>query len=162
MTVAPRIGIGYDLHRLAPGQGLLLGGVRVRAVVRAVAHSDGDALLHAVTDAILGALGEPDIGELFPDNAPENRGRDSSDFLRHALGLMRKAGCSLGNIDIIIELQQPKIQPYKPQIRKNLASLCACDLDRINVKAKTGEGVGPIGTGQAIAVRAAAIVLNDE
>jgi len=162
MPVIPRIGIGYDLHLLEPGDGLMLGGVKIPATIKAIAHSDGDALLHAITDAMLGALGEPDIGELFPDNDPENLSRDSSEFLQHALKLIHKAGYGLGNIDAVVQLQEPKLQPRKLRIRQNLARLCACDISQVNLKAKTGERVGLVGTGQVITTQAVVMLLRDE
>jgi len=154
----PRIGLGSDLHRLAPGSGLRIGGVEVPCAFAPVAHSDGDALLHAVTDAILGALGGPDIGELFPDRDPAHRGRDSADFLGEALVRMRAAGLRIGNLDTIVRLQTPRLGPHKEAIRARLAALCACPPDRVAVKAKTGEGLDAIGRSEAFAAEAAVLL----
>lgn len=155
-----RIGMGTDLHRLEPGEGIMLGGVRIPCGLRAVAHSDGDALLHACTDALLGAIGAGDIGELFPDNAPENRGRNSADFLCEALRRVQQAGYRIGNLDTIVNLQSPKLAPHKAKIRENLARLCRISPTRVNLKAKTGEGIGIIGRGEAVEAQAVVLLLH--
>ena len=149
-----RSGFGSDLHRLEQGEGLWLGGVLVPCPLRSVAHSDGDALLHAITDAVLGALGEGDIGELFPDTDPANRGRASADFLREALQRVRERGYVLYNLDTTVHLQRPKLLPHKQAIRQSLAELCGVEPEQVNVKAKTGEGMGPVGEGRAVAADA--------
>lgn len=154
---AMRCGLGCDLHRLEEGEGLWLGGVCIPCGLRSVAHSDGDALLHALTDAVLGALGEGDIGEWFPDHAAENRGRDSTEFLQAALARMHERGYALLNLDTTIHLQKPKLLPHKPAIRSRLAELCGLPEDCVNVKAKTAEGLGAVGEG--LAVTAEAVVL---
>ncbi len=157
-----RCGSGSDLHRLEPGQGLRLGGVLVPCELRSVAHSDGDALLHAVVDALLGALGEGDIGEWFPDHAPENRGRPSSEFLLPVLQRMRELGYSIENLDTTVHLQRPRLSPHKIAIRDNLARLCGLPPDRVNVKAKTGEGIGSVGEGLAFAAEAVVLLIREE
>ncbi len=146
MATSPqRIGLGEDSHRLAPGGPLRLGGVEIPHNRHAVGHSDADVLLHAVTDALLGAAGLPDIGELFPDTAEENRGRDSAEMLRFAYGRVQQAGYQLVNLDCVISAQQPKLAPYKEAIRTQLAAILSVATSQVNIKAKTGEGVGPIG-----------------
>ncbi|MCA9280920.1 MAG: 2-C-methyl-D-erythritol 2,4-cyclodiphosphate synthase [Phycisphaerales bacterium] len=156
-----RVGHGYDLHRLEPlppkgkGQPLILGGIPVVSDTGPIGHSDGDALLHALTDAILGAIGSPDIGQLFPDNAPENAGRDSADFLAEALKRARKQGWLFCNCDCTIILERPKLSPVKEEIRANLAQLLdQPDTTRINLKGKTHEKVDAVGEGRAIEVHA--------
>lgn len=151
-----RVGLGYDLHRLEPtppkgeGRPLIIGGVRLDHDLGPVAHSDGDALLHAVTDAILGALALPDIGELFPDTDPRHEVRDSADFLAEALRLADEAGYRPVNIDATVVLERPKLAPRKAEIRANLARLLALPEDRVNVKGKTHERVDAVGEGRAI------------
>ncbi len=157
-----RIGHGWDLHRLEPSHAgnakpLVLGGITIPHDHAPVAHSDGDALLHAVTDALLGALAQPDIGQLFPDSAPENKGRDSRDFLAEALRRVHAEGLTVGNLDATIILERPKLAPHRETIRARLADLLAVDLDRVNVKAKTHERVDAVGLG--LAVEAHAVVL---
>jgi 2-C-methyl-D-erythritol 2,4-cyclodiphosphate synthase len=159
-----RIGHGYDLHRLEPvaplgeGRPLVLAGVPINHDKGPVGHSDGDAVLHAVTDAILGALAEPDIGQLFPDNAPENEGRDSADFLREATKRMTAHGYALGNVDITIICEKPKIGPHKAKMIASLARLLDCDTSQVNVKGKTHEKVDAVGEGRAIEVHVVALL----
>jgi 2-C-methyl-D-erythritol 2,4-cyclodiphosphate synthase len=155
-----RIGLGNDRHRLKPGEGIVLGGVRIPCNLGCVAHSDGDVLLHAITDALLGALGAGDIGELFPDTAEENRGRDSTDFILAAIDRMRKADYTLGNLDVTIMLEGKKLSPHKENIRQSLAKLFDCDAARVNIKAKTGEKVGCVGRGEAIEVWAVLLLIQ--
>lgn len=153
-----RIGHGYDLHRLEPhppegsGRPLVLGGVSLDHHVGPVGHSDGDVVLHAVTDALLGAIGASDIGQLFPDDDPANEGRDSSEFLGAAMELVTGAGYSPGNIDITIICEAPKISAHKDAMIQNISTLLGCDPDRVNLKGKTHEGVDAIGEGRAIEV----------
>ncbi len=157
----PRVGFGWDLHRLAPGLTLRLGGIDIASPLGCVAHSDGDVLLHALTDALLGALARPDLGETFPDRDPVNRGRDSADFLRHALAEMKTAGYRLGNLDTTVILESPKLSSYKTAIRARLAELCACPVDCVAVKAKTGEKLDAVGRGEACAVQAAVLLVPE-
>lgn len=155
-----RVGLGYDLHRLEPhppnghGRPLIVGGVRIEHDRGPVARSDGDALLHAVTDAVLGALALPDIGELFPDTDPAHEGRDSSDFLLEALTLASARGYHPVNLDATVILEKPRLSPAKAQIRANLADLLALPIDRVNVKGKTHERVDAVGEGRAIEAHA--------
>ncbi len=167
MTPPPRIGLGYDLHRLEPRSGaaahevkpLVLGGLPIEHDHGPISHSDGDVLLHALTDAILGALGEPDIGTLFPDTAPENAGRASRDFLLEAKRRLEAAGLAIGNIDLTLILERPRISPYKERICENLAGLLELERGRINLKGKTHEGVDAVGQGRALEAHAAVLLL---
>lgn len=156
-----RVGIGHDTHRFDSGdppRPLKLGGVTVPFSRGLAGHSDADVLLHAVTDAILGAIGAGDIGENFPDTAEENRGRDSADFLRFAVGLAAQKGWTVVNLDTIIFAQEPKLGPYKEQIKNHLAGLLGVESDAVCVKAKTGEQVGFIGRKEAISAEAAVLL----
>ena len=152
-----RIGLGHDTHRLEAGRPLIIGGVSIEHTQGAVAHSDGDVLLHALTDALLGALGWGDIGEWFPDTDPAFAGADSSRLLREVLERVENEGWQVGNVDCTIFAQRPKLSPYKKEIRERVAQLLAIPADHVNVKAKTGERVGPIGREEALS--ADAIVL---
>ena len=146
-----RIGIGHDTHRLEPGNGLWIGGLRIPHSQSAVGHSDADVLLHAITDAILGAAALGDIGELFPDTDPKNKDRSSSEMLAIAFDKVRSAGWNIVNMDCIVFAEKPKILPHREQIRLRVADLLAVDSSQVWLKAKTGEGVGPIGEERAIA-----------
>jgi 2-C-methyl-D-erythritol 2,4-cyclodiphosphate synthase len=146
-----RIGIGHDTHRLEPGNGLWIGGLRIPHSQSAVGHSDADVLLHAITDAILGAAALGDIGELFPNTDPKNKDRSSSEMLAIAFDKVRSAGWNIVNMDCIVFAEKPKILPHREQIRLRIADLLAVDSSRVWLKAKTGEGVGPIGEERAIA-----------
>ncbi len=145
-----RVGIGHDTHRLVPGGPLRLGGIDVPHDQGAFGHSDADVLLHAVTDALLGACALGDIGELFPDTDPANRGRDSADMLSVAYQRVQAAGYRVVNVDCIVFAQRPKLSPYKEAIRQRLASLLSIPTDCVGLKAKTGEAVGPVGRQEAI------------
>lgn len=153
-----RIGHGFDLHRMEPGHPLIVGGVRLEHDMGCVAHSDGDVVYHAVTDAILGALALDDIGQLFPDNDPQWKAADSRIFVEEAVRLMRAEGYRLGNADITVILQRPKLSPHKRQVRENLADLLGCPLSEINLKGKTHERVDAIGEGRAIACHVVALL----
>lgn len=143
-----RIGLGTDSHRIAEGGPLILGGLKIDAPLHFVGHSDADVLLHAITDAILGAAGLPDIGELFPNTAEENRGRDSAEMLSLAATKVANEGWQISQIDCVIELERPKISPYKQQMRQRIADILGISVDCVRLKGKTGEGVGEVGTGQ--------------
>ncbi len=159
-----RVGHGFDLHRLEPlapegaGKPLILGGVRIEHHLGPVGHSDGDALLHAVTDAILGALGQPDIGELFPDVSPKWAGADSAIFLAEAVNRANSGGYELGNVDATVILQKPKVAPHKDAIRRNLARLLGVDASRVNLKGKTHEELDALGAGRGVAVHAVVLL----
>ena len=146
-----RIGIGHDTHRLEPGNGIWIGGLQIPHSQSAVGHSDADVLLHAITDAILGAAALGDIGELFPNTDPKNKDRSSSEMLAIAFDKVRSAGWNIVNMDCIVFAEKPKILPHREQIRLRVADLLAVDSSQVWLKAKTGEGVGPIGEERAIA-----------
>ncbi|RLT17139.1 MAG: 2-C-methyl-D-erythritol 2,4-cyclodiphosphate synthase [Planctomycetota bacterium] len=152
-----RIGLGHDSHRLGPGDGLVIGGVSIPHHRAAIGHSDADVLLHAITDALLGAAALGDIGEMFPDTDPANQGRDSADMLRRALDRVSAAGWRIVNLDCVIFAQRPKILPHRPAIRRRIAEILGIDEAAVWLKAKTGEGVGPIG--EELAVGAECVVL---
>lgn len=139
------VGFGYDVHRLAPGESLVLGGIAIPSELGTVAHSDGDVLLHAIVDAILGAVAMGDIGEHFPDTDPRWRGAASSQFVEHAVQLITAAGYRLVNVDATLVLERPKILPYKQQMREHIASIVALPVDRVSLKATTSEKVGFVG-----------------
>ena len=145
-----RIGLGHDTHRLIDGSSLLLGGVRIEHTRSLLGHSDADVLLHAITDALLGAAGLGDIGELFPDTDPANKKRDSAEMLKIAWNLVRQKHWELVNLDIVIFAEKPKIAPFKEAIRQRIAELLEVDITQIGIKAKTGEKVGIIGREEAI------------
>jgi 2-C-methyl-D-erythritol 2,4-cyclodiphosphate synthase len=161
---ALRIGHGYDLHRLEPpppegkGRPFILGGVRFDHPVGPVGHSDGDAVYHAVTDAILGALGLPDIGQIFPDTDPRWDGEDSRVFLEEATGRMRNAGWDLINADITVICERPKLSPHKRAMIENIARLLRVEPDQINLKGKTHEKVDAVGEGRAVEVHVVALL----
>ena len=156
---ASRTGIGYDSHRFAPGGPMILGGVRIPSDVALVGHSDGDAIAHAVTDAVLGAAGAGDIGEMFSDRDPANRGRDSLQMLAAAVGRVREGGWRVGNVDVTVIAERPKIGPHRDAIRSALARVLGCDHDEISVKGKTNEGMGWVGRGEGLACIAVATLL---
>ena len=156
-----RVGIGHDTHRLIAGGPLRLGGVDVPHDKSAQGHSDADVLLHAVTDALLGAAALGDIGELFPDTDPANRGRDSAQMLAAAQRRVAEAGYRVVNLDCIVFAQLPKLSPYKDQIRQRIAKILSIDTTCVGVKAKTGEGVGPVGRQEAIEAEVVALLALD-
>jgi 2-C-methyl-D-erythritol 2,4-cyclodiphosphate synthase len=153
-----RVGSGHDTHRLEEGRPLILGGVRVEHARGLAGHSDADVVLHAVTDALLGAAGLGDIGDAFPDTDPAHKDADSRIFLRGALERLNRAGWRVVNVDVTVFAQQPKLGPVKGRIRESLAALLGLPHDAVNVKAKTGEGVGHIGRGEAIGCHAVALI----
>lgn len=152
-----RIGHGTDIHRLEPGLPLILGGVRIESDLGAVGHSDADALTHAVTDAILGALALGDIGSHFPDSDERWKNAESFVFLRFVVGLMKEHGYALANLDSTVHLERPKLRAFIDEIRKGFADVLEVETNRVSVKAKTGEAVGDVGRREAI--RADAVVL---
>jgi 2-C-methyl-D-erythritol 2,4-cyclodiphosphate synthase len=135
-----------------------MGGVDVPHDRHAVGHSDADVLLHAVTDALLGAAGLPDIGELFPDTDEANRGRDSAQMLRLAYERVTAAGWRLVNLDCVVAAERPKLSPFKGPVVARIAEILGVELGQVNFKAKTGEGLGPVGTGELIAARCVALL----
>ena len=157
-SLAYRVGLGHDTHRLVAGRPLLLGGVRIEHPTGLDGHSDADVLLHAVTDALLGAAGLGDIGELFPDTDPQYQGADSARFLTETLARVRQVGWQLVNLDCTIHAQRPKLSTYKPAIKQRLSELLQIPADAVNVKAKTGERVGPVGREEAMCADAVVLI----
>jgi len=153
-----RVGIGRDLHRLAKGGRLLVGGVEVDPERRAVAHSDGDALLHAIIDAMLGAAGLGDIGDQFPDTDPQYQGADSQALLKSAAALLAGKGLRVAQIDATVLLERPKLGPFKQVMCENIAADLGLPVESVNVKAKTAEGLGDVGRGEAIAAEAIVVL----
>jgi 2-C-methyl-D-erythritol 2,4-cyclodiphosphate synthase len=151
-----RSGIGYDLHRLAQGRKLILGGIEVPFEKGPVGHSDGDALAHAICDALLGAAGLGDIGTRFPDTDPRWKGASSLVFLEDTRKLLDEQGLNIDHIDAVVILERPKLGPHFPAMRGALAKALGIEPARINLKAKTNEGVGEIGRSEAIAAQALA------
>ena len=156
---AVRTGIGYDSHRFAVGGPIILGGVRIASEVRLVGHSDGDAVAHAVTDAVLGAAAAGDIGEMFADTDEKNRGRDSIEMLRAAVERVRRRGWSVGNVDVTVIAERPKIGPYRDAMRTALAAALGIDADAVSVKGKTNEHMGFVGREEGLACIAVATLL---
>jgi 2-C-methyl-D-erythritol 2,4-cyclodiphosphate synthase len=154
--VKTRVGIGYDSHRFAEGTGVVLGGVLIPAPFKLVGHSDGDAIAHALTDAILGGAGVGDIGELFPDSDPANKGRDSIEMLHLALHRVRAAGWTPVQADISVICERPKVGPYREEIRASLARALGVETSAVMVKGKTNEKLGWIGKEKGLAVIAVA------
>ena len=145
------IGIGFDIHRVVKGRPLLLGGVKIPYSHGLLGHSDGDVLLHAICDGILGAAKMGDIGNHFPDTSPKYKGADSAGFIRAILALISKRKLCVDSVDTIIFAEAPKLGPVKQKIRKSVAKLLKLNKNKVNVKAKTMEGLGPIGGKKAIA-----------
>jgi 2-C-methyl-D-erythritol 2,4-cyclodiphosphate synthase len=156
-----RTGIGWDVHRLAPGRPLILGGVSVPSELGLDGHSDADVLSHAITDALLGAAALGDIGMHFPDSDPRWAGADSLLFLRHALSLASEHGYRLVNVDATVILERPKLKDYRTAIRERLAATLGLDLDRVSVKFKTAEGLGPVGEARAAEAQAVVTLARD-
>ncbi len=155
---AMKIGLGFDLHRLQKNRPLYLGGVRIDYPSGLLGHSDGDVILHAVADALLGSLARPDIGCLFPDTDPSLKGIRSTEILKKVMAMLRQERYGVHNLDVIIICEKPKLAPYYEEIRKSLAGLLKIPLSRVGLKAKTAEQLGFIGRGQAIACWAAVLV----
>lgn len=155
-----RIGFGNDIHRLVPNRPLILGGVVVESDLGAEGHSDADALLHAVTDAILGALALGDIGAHFSDKDPRWKNADSRVFLTETIRMMREKGCGIVNLDSTISLEKPKLRPHIEAMRRNLAEILEIEIDSVSVKAKTGEAVDAIGERRAIKVEAVVLLTS--
>ena len=153
-----RIGNGYDVHRLVTGRKLILGGVDIPYAKGLLGHSDADVLLHALADAILGAIGEGDIGKHFPDTDPAYKGADSLKLLRHVMDLAEARGYQIANVDTTIVAQRPKLAPYIQEMRANIAQALSTEVDRVNVKATTTEELGFAGRGEGIASYAVALL----
>ena len=160
MHNAPRTGIGYDSHRFAEGGPMRLGGIDIPADRHCAGHSDGDAICHAVTDAILGATALGDIGEMFPDTDAANKGKDSIVMLEAAVARVHAAGWHVHNVDVTVIAQRPKIGPQRALIRARLAEALGVDVEAVFVKGKTNEGLGWIGREEGLAVMAVATVVR--
>ena len=158
MTDGLRIGLGLDTHRLAAGRRCRLGGIPIESEVGPVGHSDGDAVLHSLVDAVLGAAGLDDLGTLFSDQDAANRDRDSADFCAEACRQVGEAGFTIQSLDVVVEAERPKLMPYRAAMRARIAELFGIDGDRINVRGKTAEGLGSIGRGEAIRTTAVALL----
>ena len=159
MTQPFRIGIGHDTHRLGAGGPVRLGGIEIPHDKHLIGHSDADALLHAITDALLGAAGLGDIGDMFPDTDEANRGRDSADMLQHAAEAVAQAGYRIGNLDCIVFAQRPKLGPVKAQIRDRIGAILDLAPEQVGVKAKTGERLGAVGNEEAIMAQCVALIV---
>lgn len=153
-----RIGIGYDVHRLVRGRPLILGGVRVDSEWGLAGHSDADVLLHAISDALLGALALGDLGHYFPDTDPRYRGVASAKLLESVIGMVHDRAYRLHNLDTVVIAQRPRLAAYIPTIRRNVAELLSTDFGSISVKAKTAESLGALGRGEGIAVHAVCLI----
>jgi 2-C-methyl-D-erythritol 2,4-cyclodiphosphate synthase len=160
-----RVGHGYDLHRLEPrdagGRPLILAGVTLEHTHGPISHSDGDALYHAVTDAILGALGLPDIGQLFPDDDPRNESQDSQIFLAEAVRRAADRRYTVSNLDATVILERPKLSPHKERMRANLADVLGVPVEYVNIKGKTHERVDAVGEGRAVEVHCVVLLTRE-
>jgi 2-C-methyl-D-erythritol 4-phosphate cytidylyltransferase/2-C-methyl-D-erythritol 2,4-cyclodiphosphate synthase len=161
IRAVPRIGIGYDLHRLEPGRPLIIGGVSVPHETGLIGHSDADVLCHAITDAILGAAAVGDIGRHFPDTDPQWKDANSLMLLTRAVKIVRDAGFTVSNVDAVVIAEAPKLFPYVDVIRRSLAAAIGIDVSAVSVKGKTNEKVGPLGRNEAIAVHAVAMLARE-
>ncbi len=155
-----RIGEGWDIHALVPGRKLIIGGVEIPHTLGLLGHSDADVLLHAITDALLGAAALGDIGSHFPDTDPEFKGADSVVLLTEAARRVRARGYEIGNIDSTVIAQAPRLAPHIPGMRARIAAALGLHEDQVNVKAKTAERMGPVGQGLAIEARAATLLFG--
>ncbi len=153
-----RVGIGYDIHRLAEGRKLILGGVEIPSIRGPEGHSDADVLLHAICDAILGAAALGDIGQHFPNTDPAFKDKSSVELLKTVLKLIEKEGFRINNIDAVLIMEEPKIEPFKDRMRIIIARTLSIANSSVNVKATTNEGVGDIGKGEAVAAYATAVL----
>jgi len=157
----PRIGHGYDVHRLVEGRPLILGGVEIPYEKGLLGHSDADVLLHALMDALLGAAAMGDIGRLFPDTDPAFKGADSRVLLREVVSRLRQAGFAVGNVDVTLIAQRPKVAPYIDRMRRNIADDLGISPDYVNVKATTEEHLGFTGSGEGMSAHAVALLLGN-
>ncbi len=157
-----RTGIGYDIHPLVAGRKLFLGGIEIPYIHGLLGHSDGDALLHAICDALLGAIGEGDIGEHFPDTDSRYDGISSTELLKTVYGLVTKKNFLIANVDTVVIAQEPKLVPFKKQMQQAIAGILNIKEDSVNIKAKTNEEMGEIGRKEAIAAYAVVTVISKE
>ena len=153
-----RIGLGFDVHRLVEGRPCILGGIVLPHARGPLGHSDGDAVLHAITDAVLGAAGLDDLGTLFSDRDPRWKGADSTQLLTAALALVHAKNFRVVNVDIVIATEGPRIAPHRAAMRARIAALLAVDMERVNVKGKTLEGLGALAGGEGVAVQAVCLL----
>lgn len=153
-----RIGVGYDIHRLVEDRKLFIGGVEIPYVKGLFGHSDADVLLHAISDALLGASGESDIGELFPDTDPRYQNISSVELLRIVADLIKKKNYEIINIDSVVIAQEPRLAPFKKRIKENIAGILGIQEDSVNIKAKTNDGIGEEGSKEAIASYAVVLI----
>lgn len=153
-----RVGHGYDLHRLEAGSGVVLGGVKIQCNYRLIAHSDGDVLIHALCDALLGAAAMGDIGKLFPDTDPRFENADSRQLLREVVDRIRSATFEICNVDLTLVAQTPRVSPYTDQMCIGLAEVMQVDRSQVNIKATTNEGLDAVGRKEAIAAHAVALI----
>jgi len=158
MKTVPRVGFGYDIHRLSSGRPLVLGGLRIESDRGLLGHSDGDAVLHALSDAIFGAIGSGDIGDHFPDSDPDNEGLDSREILRAAVDEAQAAGYEIRSVDVTILAERPRLGPMKLEIRDTVADLLKLPAEAVGLKARTNEGLGPIGRQEAISCHAVVVL----
>lgn len=157
-----KIGIGYDIHRLIEARRLFLGGVQIPYAKGLLGHSDGDALLHAICDALLGAMGKGDIGEHFPDRDPNYQDISSLDLLEKVYDLVKQEGYEINNLDTVIIAQEPLISPFRTQMQKRIAKTLNLDTAQVNIKATTPEGIGEVGRKEAIACWSVALLKRKE
>jgi len=158
-----RIGLGYDIHRLAPSEtGIILGGVQIPLNRRLVGHSDGDALCHAIIDALLGAANLGDIGQKFPDTDLTYKDISSLELLKRTAAWLRSAGFAVINIDAVVVAEVPRVAPHKEEMARNIAAILGIDPSRVSIKGKTAEGLGAIGAGEALCVHAVALVEEEK
>ncbi|MBE6849329.1 MAG: 2-C-methyl-D-erythritol 2,4-cyclodiphosphate synthase [Ruminococcus sp.] len=155
-----RIGHGYDVHKLVEGRDLILGGVNIPHTLGLLGHSDADVLLHAISDALLGALALGDIGKHFPDTDERYKGADSLELLRHVVQLIHEKGYTVGNIDAVILAQKPKLAPHIDKMRENIAAVCGIPADRVSVKATTEERLGFTGREEGISAHCVTLLLR--
>ena len=156
-----RVGIGYDLHRTQVGRPLVLGNITIEHPFGLIGHSDADVVIHALIDAITGAAGLPDVGQLFPNSDPQYHGIDSGRLLEHTIMELQKTRWSINNVDVVIIAQSPKISPHKPAMQRRLAELLRISADLVNIKGKTNETVDAVGHEQAIACHCVALLKRD-
>ena len=155
-----RIGQGFDVHRLVTGRKLILCGTEIAYEYGLLGHSDADVAIHALMDALLGALGLADIGKLFPDSDPAFKGADSRELLRHVVAVLKEHGFGIGNVDATLVAQRPKVAPYILRMRENIASDLGVDISRVNIKATTEEHLGFTGSGEGMAAHAVALIFE--
>lgn len=157
-----KIGIGYDIHRLVEGRKLFIGGVEIPYIKGLLGHSDGDVLLHAICDALLGAISNSDIGEIFPESDPKYHGISSIELLKTVNTLVKNKNFVIGNVDTVVITEEPILSPFKKQIKERIAQILDVKEDSINIKAKTNEGLDEVGRGEAIIAYAAVIIMKGE